>query len=75
MPNYCVAPKSGADLQFNERGGSNVNLVELLDRPIAFHRPFVELGLGVTGALFLSQALYWSRRTNSSGYFSQKIYG
>ncbi|MGD8109360.1 hypothetical protein [Vibrio sp. TRT 17S01] len=46
-----------------------MNLVELLDRPIAFHRPFVELGLGITGALFLSQALYWSRRTNSSGYF------
>lgn len=46
-----------------------MNLVELLDRPIAFHRPFVELGLGITGALFLSQALYWSRRTNGSGYF------
>ncbi|MGL4223851.1 MAG: hypothetical protein ACRCSE_01710 [Vibrio sp.] len=46
-----------------------MNLVELLDRPIAFHRPFVELGLGVTGALFLSQAIYWSRRTNGSGWF------
>lgn len=46
-----------------------MNLIELLDRPIAFHRPFVELGLGITGALFLSQSLYWSRRTNASGYF------
>lgn len=46
-----------------------MNLIELLDRPIAFHRPFVELGLGISGALFLSQSLYWSRRTNASGYF------
>jgi hypothetical protein len=33
----------------------------LLQRPIAFHRVFVPLG-GVTGALFLSQLLYWSDR-------------
>lgn len=44
-------------------------MIELLDRPIAFHRAFVELGLGITGALFLSQSLYWSRRTNESGWF------
>lgn len=35
----------------------------LPDRPIAFNRNFVRLGIGVTGALFLSQALYWSKRT------------
>ncbi|HGE5984796.1 TPA: hypothetical protein ACGGR3_002160 [Vibrio cholerae] len=44
-------------------------MIEFLDRPIAFHRIFVELGLGITGALFLSQSLYWSRRTNESGWF------
>ncbi|CAK1759340.1 conserved hypothetical protein [Vibrio crassostreae] len=44
-------------------------MIEFLDRPIAFHRPFVKLGIGITGALMLSQAIYWSRRTNVSGYF------
>lgn len=44
-------------------------MIEFLDRPIAFHRPFVKLGIGITGALMLSQAIYWSRRTNASGYF------
>jgi DNA-binding transcriptional ArsR family regulator len=44
-------------------------MIEFLDRPIAFHRPFVKLGIGITGALMLSQAIYWSRRTNESGYF------
>jgi hypothetical protein len=38
-------------------------MIEFLDRPIAFHRSFIELGVGVTGALLLSQALYWSKRT------------
>ena len=32
------------------------------DRPIAFNRDFVLLGIGITGALFLSQAIYWQRR-------------
>ena len=40
-----------------------MNISALLDRPIAFQRPFVSLGAGITGALMLSQALYWSRRT------------
>lgn len=40
------------------------------DRPIAFHRSLVRLGVGVTGALLLSQALYWSRRTrDADGWF------
>jgi len=40
----------------------------LLQRPIAFHRVFVPLG-GVTGALFLSQLLYWSDRgSEGSGW-------
>lgn len=42
----------------------------LLDRPIAFQRSFVRLGIGITGALFLSQAIYWGRRANGSdGWF------
>ena len=31
------------------------------DRPIAFNRDFVDLGIGITGALLLSQAIYWSK--------------
>lgn len=42
-------------------------LADLLDRPIAFHRAFVTLGGGVNGALLLSQAVYWSRRTADGG--------
>ena len=37
------------------------------DRPIAFNRDFVRLGIGITGALFLSQCVYWSKRTKSDG--------
>ncbi|HFG1866849.1 TPA: hypothetical protein ACGF2J_003270 [Vibrio cholerae] len=45
-------------------------MIEFLDRPIAFHRAFIGLGIGVTGALLLSQSLYWSKRTNNTeGWF------
>lgn len=37
-------------------------LVDLLDRPIAFHRIFVTISGSVVAALFLSQAVYWQRR-------------
>lgn len=41
-----------------------------LDRPIAFQRIFVSLGVGITGALMLSQAVYWSKRTSDpDGWF------
>lgn len=39
-------------------------LDRLLDRPIAFQRAFLGFGAGVTGALLLSQAFYWSKRTS-----------
>ncbi len=40
------------------------------DRPIAFNREFVRIGAGITGALMLSQAVYWSKRTKSrEGWF------
>lgn len=47
-----------------------MSFVEILDRPIAFQRPFVALGAGITGALMLSQAVYWARRgSNEAGWF------
>lgn len=45
-------------------------LIDFLDRPIAFQRAFVNLGAGITGALMLSQAVYWDKRTNDpQGWF------
>lgn len=42
----------------------------IFQRPIAFHRSFVALGAGVTGALLLSQAVYWQERTtDASGWW------
>lgn len=41
----------------------------LPDRPVAFNRDFVRLGIGITGALFLSQAIYWAKRTKGDGWF------
>ena len=34
-----------------------MNFSDLLDRPIAFQRAFVRLGVGITGALMLSHAI------------------
>ena len=39
------------------------------DRPIAFNRDFVRLGIGITGALFLSQLVYWSKRTKDCWFY------
>lgn len=55
----------------------NMNLLQVLDRPIAFHRIFAELTGSVSAGLMLSQAVYWSgtnkageRRTaNADGWF------
>lgn len=44
-----------------------MKLIDVLDRPIAFQRAFVSLGAGITGALMLSQAVYWSKRTDVEG--------
>ena len=55
------------DKDFKKRGES---LISLMDRPIAFQRAFVRLGAGITGALMLSQAVYWAGRTrNQDGWF------
>lgn len=47
-----------------------IDPTSVFDRPIAFQRGFVFLGCGITGALMLSQAVYWSKRTNDpDGWF------
>lgn len=47
-----------------------MNIFELLDRPIAYHKVFADLAGSVTGGVFLSQAVYWSRRTSDpAGFF------
>lgn len=52
--------------------------VDLLDtflpRPIAFHRCLAEISGSITGGVFLSQALYWSRHTTEpDGWFWKTI--
>jgi hypothetical protein len=48
--------------------------LQLLDRPIAFHRCFVPLCGSVHAALMLSQAIYWSLRTrNPEGWFYKSL--
>ncbi len=47
-----------------------MNIVDLLDRPIAFQRCFVTITGSINAALLLSQAIYWSKRTkNDDGWF------
>ncbi|MDQ7058298.1 MAG: hypothetical protein Q9N62_07610 [Ghiorsea sp.] len=48
--------------------GSKVspNLLNLLDRPIAFHRVFADITGSIPAALFLSQALYWHKVVKGS---------
>jgi len=45
-------------------------MLDVLDRPIAYHRVFVTITNSVTAAVMLSQAVYWSKRTQSpDGWF------
>lgn len=47
---------------------------EMLDRPIVVHRVLVDLGIGITGAVLLSQSLYWTQRTTDpAGWFYKSI--
>lgn len=45
------------------------------DRPIGYNRAFVSLGVGATGALMLTQAVYWHRRTKKAadGWFYKTV--
>jgi len=45
-----------------------MNILPLLDRPIAFQRSFIRLDIGVTAALFLSQMTYWTNRSSDDGW-------
>ncbi|MBT9160236.1 MAG: hypothetical protein DDT26_01511 [Dehalococcoidia bacterium] len=43
---------------------------DFLDKPIAFHRSFSEVSGSVCAGIFLSQCVYWSKRTNDpDGWF------
>ncbi|KMQ75282.1 HNH endonuclease [Marinobacter subterrani] len=47
-----------------------MSIIELMARPIAFQRAFVDLGVGIAGALMLSQCIYWAKRvTDEDGWF------
>ena len=45
-----------------------MTLEDLLDSPIAYQRVFVYFA-GVTGAVFFSQAIYWSKRTKDGWFY------
>lgn len=45
-----------------------MNILPLLDRPIAFQRSFIRLNIGVTASLFLSQMTYWTNRSDDDGW-------
>jgi len=49
-----------------------MNLIDIMDRPIAFQRPYVALTGSINAALFLSQACYWTTRGDSEGWFFKK---
>lgn len=49
----------------NHLDRSALELADLLDRPIAFHRSFVTLTGSVNAALVLSQAVYWQQRISA----------
>jgi len=42
---------------------------EMLDRPIAFQRILVEITHSITGALLLSQAIYWQKRSETEWWY------
>src|SRR5262249_2390549 len=51
-----------------------LTILDILGRPIAFHRCLVPVTGSVTAALMLSQAVYWTRHTNNpQGWFYKSI--
>jgi len=47
-----------------------MNTLQVLDRPIAYHRSLVNVTGTVTGAVLLSQAIYWQNRcSNRDGWW------
>ncbi len=49
------------------------NFLQLVDRPIAFQRSFVRLGVGITGALLLSQIVYWQNRMEGQWFYKTQV--
>lgn len=47
--------------------------LQLVDRPIAFQRSFVRLGAGITGALLLSQIVYWQNRMEGQWFYKTQL--
>ena len=46
------------------------DLKQLLERPVAYHRIFAAIGGGASAGLMLSQAMYWTSRTqDATGWF------
>lgn len=68
-PNFPGEPAVQSGLFLACKLGLIMDFKEIFDRPIAYHRAFVGLGCGITGAVMLSQAVYWSKRTGSDGWF------
>jgi hypothetical protein len=57
------------DNKFNT-GGCGMSLLDLLDRPIAYHRSVAKAVGSVTAGILMSQAMFWSKRTsNPDGWF------
>ncbi|HGB3010242.1 TPA: hypothetical protein ACIU9A_004249 [Salmonella enterica subsp. enterica serovar Potsdam] len=52
-----------------QEGWGVSNFLQLVDRPIAFQRSFVRLGVGITGALLLSQIVYWQNRMEGQWFY------
>jgi hypothetical protein len=48
-------------------------LFDLLDRPIAFHRGLKRVINSANTALMLSQAIYWSRRTEDGWFYKTQV--
>lgn len=46
---------------------------DLISRPIAFNREFVEIAGSITAALFLSQGVYWSKVTDWQEFFKTQL--
>lgn len=66
LPQPAVGGVAGAEAlpspHMNDSNDLQIVLEQAFDRPIAFHRAFVDLTGSVTAALLLSQATYWHRR-------------
>ena len=49
-----------------------MNLLEMMDRPIAFQRAFVVITGSTNAALMLSQIVYWAKRTKTGWFYKTR---